>query len=500
MNIEMLVDAIGEVNPDFVIRADELAPGKGGTAVRRAGLMILAAALVAALTVVTAMAVSNKVREAVFEFFKAADVADVDNERGHLDDNAARPGEQSPGMSVGSFKVLSGGAMESYRIEGYCDVWQGVVIAHPGKPDEWWINTSYFTPSGGLLREMTEWHEVDVTARGVDVRFRWSEQGGALAVHTPYQDPGVREDFPKYSVVTKENLKDKLIIELYDGGAFPAVYDIRAGKVTEPFAGISREPTEPVFANSISFSSDLHYAIFSEGLLRSESGDELYLADLKSGAVRTVAEVCGMERVNEAWFYGDGTIIGYYLSPDYRFDFRAVDLATGEVTAALRDAPMAHRERYTWGSPEDEYRDALLGRTHEGVGEAEGVINVPGSRAVLWRDSDGGVSVLDLITGERWLVPGLSDAEGDLAPVASPLGDKLFDTVEREGEDALTSLYVLDVEGHRLSVLDRAGTAEYNVVGWLDDDRVYFLTDAHYDWDEDNKTYLHQYMYAYRLD
>ncbi len=502
MTVDMLVDALGEVDSSYIVLAEELTPRRTGRSLRRAGLIALAAALALTLTLVTAMAVSVEVREAVFGFFKLPIAVDVDRERESLDAQATSPGgpgAREPGDSVGSFTVTEGASMESYRLEGYCDVWRGVVIFNPNRPDQWWINTAYAVPKGGMLREMTDWHEVNVTARGVDVSFRWSGLDGVLAVHTPYQDPGVREDFPLYSVFTKENVRDRIFIDIYDGRPFPAVYDIRTGEVTEPFAGIDWPSEKYVNSENIRFTSDLRYAVFSEGLMLSESGDELYLADLETRAVHAMSEVCGLERVNEAWFYGDGTLICCSLSRDHRLDYRTVDLATGNITAPVSGAPLAHRDVSSGQeTPELEYWYALTGRTYAGVGEDEGIIMVSGSRAVLWRDKGGDVSAVDLITGERWLLPGISDRDGDLKFAASPQGDKLFDTLAGEGMDALSSVCVLDVERHRVCLLTRAGTAEYTMCGWLDDDRVYFLTDPHYDRD-DNGSYPHEYMYVYEL-
>lgn len=105
---------------------------------------------------------------------------------------------------------------------------------------------------------------------------------------------------------------------------------------------------------------------------------------------------------------------------------------------------------------------------------------------------DGGVSVLDLVTGGITAVEGFSLSQTDGTLLPNPSGSKVLFAGHNDQTEGLgiSSLGVMDLEKGTFTLLDREhyGAVYEGVLGWFDEDRIAITAHGK---DDYNQTYLY---------
>lgn len=471
MKNDALIYALNDVKNSFILSAEDLKPRRMG---RRIGIVALAAVMAALLTLGTAMAVSEEVREAVFGLFRVEGTVDVSGAKDRLDQGGdPAPSDRTPDHSRGEFVVMEGMTGEHYRIEGYYEEWNGFFRFI----DEWWNILSVYYPQNGELCQVTDWRQVKTTVKGVDVEFKWFAYDGNIVTLDKYSETHDHDVVPPFVEYSKPGIADKIFIEVSEGDTLglPVVYDINTGEITDPFANkkwaVPEGEEEKYRWDRITFTPDLRYALINTAESANVSGDGLYLADLVSGERYDLRALSGMEKVSGAWLYKSQAIVCWYLSREYKYDLRVLELGTGKLLTEIR-GPMVHSENYSNDYTAEleqglitqeelkawEYHDALRGLTDLGVGEKAGLYLIEGARCAAWIDENRDVELFDLLTGQRFRVPGLRIPENMYVNLeANSAGDKLLNYATfllDETEPLNRSFRVLDLEAQTCTVVN----------------------------------------------
>ena len=526
MKNDALIYALNDVDESFILSAETRKPRRTG---RRIGVIALAAALAALLTLGTAMAVSEEVREAVFRLFRVEGTVDVSEVKDRLDqDKVLPPEDRTPDHSRGEFVVMEGLTAEHYRIE---DCYLDRNGFFHFLDDRGRITSLVFYPKNGELCQVTDWRQVDITVKGVDVSFKWFAYDGNIFTMDRFTEFHDHENMPPFEAYSLPGIDDKIFIRVYEGKinayqegdplGLPVVYDINTGEITDLFADkkwAAPEGEEEKYRRDlITFTPDLRYALIDTEALGNVSGDGLYLADLVSGERYDLRALSGMEKVSGAWLYKSQAVVCWYLSREYKYDLRVLELGSGKLLTEIRGMPMVHSERfashYTYDLEqgfitreefkEREYSHALGGASDLGVGEKAGLYLIEGARCAAWIDENRDVELYDLLTGQRFRVPGLRIPENMWVNLeANSAGDKLlsYDTILPDDlEPGNRNFRVLDLEAHTCTVVGVEWSGEEETmpdVGFFGGGDKVEIEVSDVDYEDGQGCYSYVYLYV----
>ena len=404
---------------------------------RRLGAALIAAAVVLAVTLGTALAASESFRAAVFSFFRLGTAEEVPV--------CLETTEEGDAVWLGSRTLEDAVTVDYLRIGENCDYENGILCCWQ---DEARMEPAFYAAADeGLVALPARHLETEVTWEGetFSIDLQWAVWEDALRVQAFGKEPG-NDSF--WDVSYLDGRTDAVLLRLSRGrgedyGERALLLELESGEVTDLFAGTGAERLTDVVEITLNRS-------LTRAILACEQGEQLYLCDLEGGTLQTIEEALG-SRVDGAWFVSDTQLGWYTMDGDYRYTCYVTDLSAG--TTVLRFAGCPAYQRL----------------------QEQGVVFL-GGRYVLEVGEDRSTAVLDLLTGNRTAIQGFCYPEGDSRTRINAGEDKiLFLTMEMDSEGlGISELTVLDLRRGTAVGLGRTG---YDVrhevsVSWFDSERV----------------------------
>lgn len=454
MNADVLLDAFGLIDDRFIVPEE-----KTRIIAWRRGLTILVAAvLMVAMCIGTAMAVSEEFRSFVFSIFR---IESPDQPPAEEETHPTEPGLHKMDIvsidgEVNAWYFSSGGYVMACEGGFYTSAWREGDAA-PADPAFWEITFDGIEEVENTRVDFPFTH----SGRTFRILFDHAVLSGRLAIRVWPQ--GMNED-PVGSGWNLEPIGSRTDAALltipvlsendYTHDLF--LLDLSTLEVTEL---ITDTPQHGVTADGYRVSDDLQYAIVT-GI--DHSGYGCWLYDLEADTMTRLD-------ADSACFLDDETILIRKYKDGNSFDLVRLDIPAGTETILLENAKNNYRPiQYHWAD---------------------------GKHGLLFRE-DGGVDLLDFRSGEILNLTGLSPE--NLTCDESPDGSRIM--LAYEGDHGFTSLGILDPATGVLKLLDRevSGGSE-SFRGWLDHDTL--VITAHDDPDAD-MTFTPgdgYYVYVYRF-
>lgn len=472
MNVDSLVDAIGQIDDKYIAEAKVADDRKSnGHEIRHSRRILgrkvsicIAAAIVFMLaSFATAMAVSVEFREAVFSVF-------------HIETSEVIPSmEVTPNLNS-SIEHVSDANIDD-KVNVYYFKVNGVVQANNG--------IIYSSQYGG-----TDAAFFDVTANGLEeisairVEFPYSFKGTDFNIkfdYTIYNDNLYFRVLPEsmdinpykygWNMCNAGNSTDKVWLLLpysvnKDYSSYPLLLDIKTNEIIDVFESVA---LGDIVVDRWQFTDEMIYT-----LLWGSTGDVLdnfWICDISQKTITPVAELIG-RTINDCYILKDDMIVCYAANGD-NFDVINYDICTGAETTIVENV-----QHY--------------GLSDDGSGFSPiEYYGGQGQHALLF-DNDGDVTLLDLVTGNQLLLTGLKN-NGTLITSESPDGKHImiaFRDSDYSGSLALYEIGVLDTQTGVLIMLDRENyeAKTENVIGWLDNERIAVIA-----YDSNNECYLYVY-------
>lgn len=448
------------------IQASLEAPAPVSRPRRRAGLTALAAAAVLACTFLAAMAASPQLRTAVLTLFRLEETEQVPVPTGDW--------PEEPELTQGTV----GQQVEVQYIHlpdagSGCDYNNNTIFQVDRADDGSILEVHYWAIAGNELvpletnttRFSTVWDSVTYT----DTVY-WCEYQGVISCYNN-GTAGMALDY-NCTVSALEGRTDAVLLNLSQGKQmdyreYPVLLDLESGEITDLLEGTGWEAAAPL--TEVQWTDDLSAAILSSD----RTG--WYYCDRAANTTASLNELTGLE-VSSAYLAEDSTLILLTLSGPQGdcCDVWTYQPDSGTLTQTFSQLPVYQRhEEQPWGF------QFFFG----------------GGRGIYVAE-DGGVSVLDLVTGGITAVEGfsLSQTDGTLLPNTS--GSKVLFAGHNDQTEGLgiSSLGVMDLEKGTFTLLDREHyDAVYEgVLGWFDEDRIAITAHGK---DDYNQTYLYLYRF-----
>lgn len=463
MNNRAILDAMEEIDGQYIVSAQERL-GYIGTEqeekrsrtrpIRRIFTVALAAALVLACTLAAAMAVSPELRETVISLFQLGEAERVPE----VPEDGYEVKQVTIGGQVSAQYVKANGYWLSDDGETLLRQWDN------GRDRFWDIQNGELVELGTDAAEtvaQVHWQDRDLT-----IRFRTFAYDGLLYDYgLTGNGPSEFEDGHYYSVsVRPQRLGRRTdVVVLWgwstrDGAEdnWCWVCDVETGEVRDVLAGCGLEAfayIEPVY-----FAEDLKHALVRGWDGAAGSGTAPYLVDLEAKTCTLLSELMGLDIETafgsyEAAFCDNDTVL-LSMPPLWRAESSSVwtyHIPSGTVTPTV-------------------------------VNEEElmSVCTDTNGRATMVRqtDKDGNVTIIDLGTGKRTRLEGMT-FQDDCLFKANASRTKLL-WAQWDG-DGLHRLGVIDLESGEFTAFERENLdVQYNeYVSWLGDDRVVTMMDLH---------------------
>lgn len=457
MNSHIFLYAFGDIHDEYIISAQQCLGYEPeqrkcrNKSIKRIFTMALAAALVLACAMATAMAVSPELRATIISMFR-------------LDE-----AEQVPDISakVNEVRQITIGETVSANYVKVDGIWSwgtdGALLCNGTWAGD---GSSFYKLDGEELTEIgadapvvsaqTSWNGRDYTAM-----FRWFVYDGIL-----YTDEiATRKLFDGMAdaVLIPSRLGERTDVVLLTATVleptmenYTWVYDLESGEVTDVLEDCGVEVLGPI--RVVTIADDLKHAIVQAG---ETSEGTPYLADLEEQTLTPLSEVFGMEIKEWQFQTGEGGYRAGFCNSD------TILLTTGERNTT-----------WTYHIPSG----ALVCTVADGTGlrpidSRRGMLN-------LSVDEAGGVSVVDLATGGRVKLEGIN-GNGEFICKANSTDTKLL-WAEWSGSDehrsiSIERLGVIDLETGEFTAFDRVHQEELRDewVYWLGDSRVMIVNDLH---------------------
>ena len=433
---------------------------------RRAGLTALAVAAVLACTFLAAMPASPQLRTAVLTLLRLEETEQVPAPTGD------RPEE--PELTQGTV----GQQVEVQYIRlpdagSGCDYNNNTIFQVDRADDGSILDVHYWAIAGNELvpletnttRFSTVWDGVTYT----DTVY-WCEYQGVISCYNN-GTAGMALDY-NCTVSALEGRTDVVLLNLSQGKQmdyrkYPVLLDLETGEVTGLLDDTSWEIADPL--TGVLWTDDLSAAILSSDRMG------WFYCDRQAQTTANLNALTGLE-VFSAYFANDSTLILLTLSgPDGAcYDIWTWQPDSGQLIRTFSQLPVYQKHE------EQSYGFQFFFGGGRGIYVAE----------------DGGVSVLDLVTGGITAVEGFSLSQTDGTLLPNPSGSKVLfadHNAQTEGL-GISSLGVMDLEKGTFTLLDREHyDAVYEgVLGWFDEDRVAITAHGK---DDYNQTYLYLYRF-----
>ena len=433
---------------------------------RRAGLTALAAAAVLACTFLAAMAASPQLRTAVLTLFRLEEAEQVPVPTGDW--------PEEPELTQGTV----GQQVEVQYIHlpdsgSGCDYNNNTIFQVDRADDGSILEVHYWAIAGNELvpletnttRFSTVWDSVTYT----DTVY-WCNYAGALFCYCS-GTAGMALDYD-YHVSSISGRTDAVLLTLSQGSQmdyrqYPVLLDLESGEITDLLEGTGWEAAAPL--TEVQWTDDLSAAILSSD----RTG--WYYCDRAAKTTASLNTRTGLE-VFSAYFANDTTLILLTRSgPEGDcYDIWTWQPDSGTLKRTFSQLPVYSRNE------EHPYGFQFFFGGGRGIYVAE----------------DGGVSVLDLVTGGITAVEGFSLSQTDGTLLPNPSGSKVLFAGHNDQTEGLgiSSLGVMDLEKGTFTLLDREhyGAVYEGVLGWFDEDRIAITAHGK---DDYNQTYLYLYRF-----
>lgn len=412
MNSELLFDAVGAIDDEYVAAAARrlgfyIAPGtqrRQRHPLRRALVGLAAAVALLVACTLTAMAVSEPVREAVLSFFGVEyreTVPDVSPGQGTLELTQVRD--------------LGGIEARYYAVPG--------CIAPPRRGFFFDGDAlRYESGAGSFERVETERFDstLDVQGEQVRVMFDYAVRGGVAAIANV--EPGQAAAWEPLSVFGDPAALG--VVCIVGGRRCPVLLDLDTGEYVDILGGLD--------VDTFDFDTG---AASERGMLYRVSGSWVWY-DTELGESVDLSCFSG-ERVDFCALAGDAIACWSYRGegPDMTVHVWSIDMATLERTDILYDTPA---------------KDIVLC-------PAEG-FDTPGAAFALLPDDGNVVSILDLESGERRSISGPAIPAADCCAYASPDGTRML-ICEAGDEGYYGNIAVIDSVSGTFEVIERENTS-----------------------------------------
>lgn len=467
MTVDILLDAIGIINDEDILDAKE--PGRtavdkmtarNGYVTRKHGrrTVIIIAAVIAVLfgSFVTAMAVNEDFREAVYSFFHIS-TPDV-----------VLPEEDEPQLSndveiIYKTDIENAVNVEYIRIDGNFDYGRGLIYFYSEADG----GSAFYTVKDGQLEELkTNETSLTYTWKGTeyDIEFSWCEEDGAIYVYSTGKEPA-SDSFWYVSPVNGRTDVVALTVSYGrqdDYSEYTLLLNLNTQEVTDIFDGCGVDQLSGI-TNTV-FSSDM-----SKALITCDNGASVYYCDMNTKTLLSVSEFTGTP-VSAAWFLDDNTICSYAVDENGKCTCWYISPSTNDCTLLFTDLPI--------------YRQT----------SGNGMI-FTGTRYGLYVDSDKTTYVYDFKTGTRAIAEGFAYSGEDATVTMNANGTKMLFAMFDQDADGLgiSQLGVIDMEKGTFTILDREGyeIREEAAVGWFDNDRISILAA-----NSSGKNYLYLYSFT----
>lgn len=445
MNKDMLLDAVGKIDDEYILSAqgilDQTAgqPGKHRHGISRRFLpaaAIIVTLLISSFTV--AMAANEDFRNAVFHFFRLS-APDI-----------VLPIEDEPEPSdhienIGGATLEDTVHVEYIRGEGIFDYNDGTVYRYDEETRE--ITAAYAVENGQLspLEPHSEslaytWNDVTY-----QIVFDWYRSNDTVHTNAKSFDPATSA---AWNVSAVSGSPDFVILTLSCGSQieyaqYPLLYNLKTREVSDVLDGCEALKSRQI--TQTRFSPDL-----SRLLITCDFGSMIYCYDVEEKTLQPLSELSEMN-VTGAMFIDNETILCSSKDENRKYTFRTVVMPSGECTEIFSSMPM--------------------------LGESSNSgIKLTGGRYGVLVEEDRSTYVCDFKTGDSAILDGFKYPLDTVLTRINGAGNKLLFVRTDAGADGLgvSEIGVLDLEKRSFILFDREGyeTRRENSIGWFDDDRV----------------------------
>lgn len=469
MNADLLLDAIGMVDDRLLIWEEK----KAARPVRRAMRVLIAALLMIALTIGTALAVSPECRALLLYILNIQTVESPP---------VVYPAVETTEPEIAGLRQLDVENIDG-EVKAFYFTLDGAVRSFEGGFYTFTGGSNGAAPSGSTFWELRGDGIAEVEANRFDHVLRWDGRefrilldhavlNGNLCIQVWPEGLNENPIGNGWNVTQIPGRTDVALLSVpvrmdrdYTHDYF--LIDLQSGRITEVMIGSA---LKNMIVDACWVTEDLRYAILL-GIDRENCISEYCLCDLQDHAV-TNFETVVSEKASQLYFLDSETIIYHrFVQKDY-YDIVKYHIPTGNKTQVLTNTYMGQGK--TIGYRPIHYYGAN------------------GMHGLLYRD-DGSIALMDLQTADLLELTGL-EQEG-LRTTESPDGSKVLIAYRQKNEDGTESfskLGMLDTETATLKLLKRevSGLSE-SFSGWLDNDT--FLLTAH---DANNGYYAYVYDFT----
>jgi hypothetical protein len=231
-------------------------------------------------------------------------------------------------------------------------------------------------------------------------------------------------------------------------------------------------PVEELIIDALWVTEDLRYALMTGYNVRTKQSRD-WICDLEEKQIWETRAWTGSDICDDPYFLDDRTLIAYDYLPEERISVARYDILTGEQTVIVENVPRRGETGYR----------PIYSR---GAGGYHGLLY----------EEDGNAWLIDLRTGERYSLSGLTMSKS--YRIESPDGKYILYADQERAKDEKTSfcyprIGLLDPKTGEMKVLTRdiSGNAE-NLYGFLDSNTVVISSRM----DENDGYYLYVYEFT----
>lgn len=247
------------------------------------------------------------------------------------------------------------------------------------------------------------------------------------------------------------------------------ILNLETLEMTDLFEGI---PVDDLVISWLWITDDLRYALMTGYNVRTKQSRD-WICDLEEKQIWETRAWTGSDICDDPYFLDDRTLIAYDYLPEERISVARYDILTGEQTIIVENVPRRG---------ETGYRDIFS----RGAGGQHGLLY----------EEDGTAWLIDLRTGERYSLAGLTMSKS--YRIESPDGKYILFADQERAKDEKTSfcyprIGLLDPKTGEMKVLTReiSGNAE-RLYGFLDSNTVVISSRM----DENDGYYLYVYEFT----
>lgn len=455
MNKDMLLDAIGEIDDEYIISArnrlegEACRPGEHRPPFyRRAAFAAAMFAVLVISSFTIALAANEGFRHAVFRFFRLS----VPDTVLPLEDEP----DESDRIEIISNTVIEDTVAVAYiRGKGIFDYNDGVIYLY----DENGSTAAAYTMENGepaRLEPHSETLEYTWNDMTYEIGFDWYQDRDTVHTNAKSFDPAT---YAGWNIAAAKGNSDFVILTLSCGsqieyGQYPLLYNLQTQEIWDVLGGC-----EALKSNRITeteFSPDL-----SKMLITCDFGSMVYYYDAAAQSLLPLNELSGMN-VTGAWFIDNDTLCCISMDESRKYACRTVVIPDGECFEIFSAMPQ-------------------LGQSSD-----TGII-FTGGRYGLFVDGERSTYVYDLKTGKRAIIKDFKyPPDNAYTTIINNAENKiLFVRHDAETDSrGYSEIGILDLEEQSFILFEREGyeTRREHAISWFDDDRVAIHASSEENW------------------